>query len=111
VVVTLGYYQAILCQFEAFLEGCVLYVAADCQLAMLSPSSRKRFLPQAASEEEIVDGQEDNVGKTRPANQSKPSTKFLSFEISSDDGYSTRADNWNGKLTVGTCALYINLFI
>lgn len=64
---------------------------------MISPSKRKSKLPVATSEEEIIGGAMRVKDDTKPANRSKPSSIFLAFEISSDDGFSTRADNWSGK--------------
>lgn len=67
----------------------------NCQLTMISPSKRKAKLPVATSEEEIIGGTRFK-DDTKPASKSKPSSVFLAFEISSDDGFTTRADNWNG---------------
>lgn len=63
---------------------------------MLTPSTRKAVLPHATTEEEIIGGQRVN-DDTAPAKRNKPSTTFLTFEISSDDGFKARADNWNGR--------------
>ena len=62
---------------------------------MISPSKRKSKLPVATSEEEIIGGTRFK-DDTKPANKNTPSSVFLAFEISSDDGFATRADNWNG---------------
>lgn len=75
---------------------CADVFVANCQLAMMSPSKRKSVLPRAAAEEEIIggDGISDDTG---PAHQDKPSSTVLVFEISSDDGFKARADNWSGR--------------